>query len=142
MKKIISRSEKETAAFGEKLANKMKGGEIIAITGNLGAGKTKLVQGLAKGLGVSGRVNSPTFNILKIYRLRRPGRIKAFCHIDAYRLNSAKDLVALGVGELFGRPEVVTAIEWAEKVKRILPPRAIKINIDYFCENKRKIGVN
>ncbi len=141
MKKIISRNEEETVNFGIKLAKKMKGGEVLAFSGNLGAGKTKLIQGLAKGLGVPGRVNSPTFNILKMYRINRPGKIKAFCHIDAYRLNSGKDLTVLGIEELFGRLEVVTAIEWAEKVKEILPLKALKINIDYFSENKRKISL-
>jgi tRNA threonylcarbamoyladenosine biosynthesis protein TsaE len=133
MKKMISHSEKETMDFGKKLGQACRGGEVFALFGELGAGKTKLVQGLAKGLGVQGRVNSPTFNILKIYKMKRQvghikqsGRPKFFCHIDAYRLKSGKDLAALGVKEFFNSPETVTAIEWAERVKGILP-KGVKI---------------
>jgi tRNA threonylcarbamoyladenosine biosynthesis protein TsaE len=145
MQKIITKNEQETFNFGLKLGKKIKQRTIFALIGDLGAGKTKLIQGLAKGLGVKDRVNSPTFNILKIYKInktRNTGKdTEIFCHIDAYRLKSERDLIALGVPELFEQPEVVTAIEWAEKVKKIWPKRTKIIKIKSLTENKREIKI-
>lgn len=142
MEKIITKKEKETREYGFKLAKKLKGGEILALTGDLGAGKTKFLQGLAKGLGVKGRVNSPTFNILKVYKTSGNQKVKTFCHIDAYRLNFGKDLASLGVEEYFQDKRAVTAIEWAEKIKKILPPKTIKITIKHQQEEERVIIIN
>ena len=150
MKKIITNNEKETVALGLVLGKKCRGGEVFALCGDLGAGKTKLSQGIAKGLGVTGRVNSPTFNILKIYRVgsqvgdkknNQTKKIKCLCHIDAYRLQSEKDLLSLGVEEFFGQPETVVIIEWAEKVKKIWPPRTTIINIKQLKEDQREIRI-
>lgn len=150
MKKIITHNEKETVALGLALGRECRGGEVFALCGDLGAGKTKLSQGLAKGLGVAGRVNSPTFNILKIYRVGNQignkkssqiKKIKCLCHIDAYRLQSEKDLLNLGIEEFFGQPETVSIIEWAEKVKKIWPPRTKVISIKQLKENQREIKI-
>lgn len=143
MKKITAKNAQETFNLGLKFAKKLNGGEVLALCGDLGAGKTKFIQGLAKGLGVNGRVNSPTFNILKIYQTKSAAKsIKALCHIDAYRLSSGEDLIALGVKEFFTQPEVVTAVEWAEKVKEILPKETIVIKIKHREENKREILIS
>jgi len=144
MEKIITNNEKETISLGQKLGKICRGGEVFVLSGNLGAGKTKLLQGLAKGLGVKERVNSPTFNILKIYKINKSNNllnrgVKVFCHIDAYRLESDKDLISLGISEFFNQPEVVTAIEWAEKVKKIWPKKARVIKIKSLTEKKREI---
>jgi tRNA threonylcarbamoyladenosine biosynthesis protein TsaE len=139
MKKIITKNEKETFDCGFEFAKKLKGGEVLALNGNLGAGKTKFLQGLAKGLGVKERVNNPTFNILKLYKTFRLGKIKIFCHIDAYRLNNEKDLISLGIEEFFSQFEVVTAVEWADKVKKIWPKKTTKIKIKSLSENSREI---
>lgn len=141
MESIITKSEKGTWEYGFKLADRLNGGEILALYGDLGAGKTKFLQGLAKGLGVKSRVNSPTFNILKLYKTTGNKEIKTFCHIDAYRLSSAKDLISLGTEEYFQDKATVTAIEWAEKIEKILPPKTVKINIEHLAEEKRKIVV-
>lgn len=120
--KVISKNEKETLTLGAALGRACRGGEVFALLGELGVGKTKFLQGLAKGLGVKGRVNSPTFNIWKMYKIKdRGARVKIFCHLDAYRLRRARDLASLGVEEYFSRPDTVVAIEWAEKVKKIWP---------------------
>ncbi|NCN99714.1 tRNA (adenosine(37)-N6)-threonylcarbamoyltransferase complex ATPase subunit type 1 TsaE [Candidatus Falkowbacteria bacterium] len=134
--KIISVNEDETFAWGESLGKKCQGGEVFLLFGDLGVGKTKLLQGLAKGLGVKGIVNSPTFNILKIYHAQV---VKEFCHVDAYRLNSADDLESLGIQEFFDSKETVTAIEWAEKVKKIWPQGAKQIRIKFLSEKYREI---
>jgi len=144
MKKIITKNEKETFKFGSTLGKSCRGGEVFALCGDLGAGKTKLLQGLATGLGVKSRVNSPTFNILKIYKIgtvrgKNTGPVKGFCHIDAYRLKSERDLISLGVKEFFNQPDIVTAIEWADKVKKIWPKHARTIKMKQLTENKREI---
>jgi len=135
MKKIISNSELETFTLGKKFGRRCRGGEVFLLCGGLGAGKTKFVQGLAEGLGVKGRVNSPTFNILKLYR-RSGGN---FCHVDAYRINSGHDLEDLGIREYLGVSGTVTAIEWAEKVKIIWPVGAKVFNFLPTGENRREI---
>jgi len=141
MNKIITKSEIETFTYGFELAEKLQGGEVLALYGDLGAGKTKFLQGLAKGLGVKGRVNSPTFNILKLYKASSNKQIKNFCHIDAYRLNSEKDLLNLGIEEFFNDANTVTAIEWAEKINNIWPKKTIKIEIKHLTETTREINI-
>lgn len=141
----VTNTSQETFDLGFKFGQALKGGEVLALQGNLGAGKTCFLQGLAKGIGIKDKVNSPTFNILKVYRI--PGKIKAkispqiFCHIDAYRLRDERDLVSLGVEEFFNDLKTVTAIEWAEKVKKILPKKAIVIYIKQLGEDKREINI-
>lgn len=143
MDKIIAVSEKQTLEIGKKIGLACRGGESFFLTGNLGAGKTKLIQGLAKGLKVVETVNSPTFNILKIYHIQdNPFGIKYFCHVDAYRLHSANELVALGIDEFLQSPETVTAIEWGEKVKEIPAPSAQIIKIKFQGENSREIIIS
>ena len=143
MKKINSKNEQETFALGVKLGRECRGGEVFALCGELGAGKTKLAQGLAQGLGVKGRVNSPTFNILKMYKTAGlktvKSKVKVFCHIDAYRLKSADDLETLGVTEFLGSPDTVAAVEWGEKVKSLLPAGTIIIKIEVVSGEKRKL---
>ena len=141
MEKVITKNENETFEYGLKLGQTLKGGEVLALYGNLGAGKTKLLQGLAQGLGVKGPVNSPTFNILKLYKIPGNKKIKFFCHIDAYRLSSENDLITLGVEEYFQNKETVTAIEWAEKINNIWPKNTIIIKIKSLSEEKRELTV-
>ncbi len=140
MSKVITKNEEETFRLGKKMGRQCLGGEIFALYGNLGAGKTKFLQGLADGLGIKDKVNSPTFNILKIYN--SSGKAKIFCHVDAYRLNSGQDLVSLGIEEFFSSPKTVTAIEWSEKVKDIIPVRAKNIYLKVVSENEREIQLN
>lgn len=140
MKTVITKNEKATFNLGLALGKKCRGGEVFALYGDLGAGKTRLLQGLAVGLGVKSRVNSPTFNILKIYK--SAGKVKYFCHIDAYRLRSERDLIALGVEEFLSSGETVTAIEWAEKVKKIWPKEIRVVSIKQLSINNREIAIN
>jgi len=116
--------------LAEQLAKKLQGGDVIGLIGNLGAGKTTFVQFLAHTLGIKQTVNSPTFNIIKVYAIKNhKSKIKNLIHIDAYRLHSAAELQALGVEEYFVDPHVVTVIEWADRVKKILPKDAMMIKI-------------
>jgi tRNA threonylcarbamoyladenosine biosynthesis protein TsaE len=137
MKEFITHSPEETFSLGEKTAKTCQGGEAILLLGNLGAGKTCFTQGLAKGLGVKGKVNSPTFNLMKIYKTK----IGLLCHIDAYRLNSGRDLEMIGLEDYLGKKDTVVVIEWAERVKEIWPKNKIKIQFKNVKEG-RKIKIS
>jgi tRNA threonylcarbamoyladenosine biosynthesis protein TsaE len=118
----ITNSEKETFEFAKKFAKKLKGGEVIGLVGDLGAGKTVFVKGLAAELGVKQNITSPTFVLMKVYKIRNlKSEIRNLIHIDAYRVKNAEDLTAIGAKEYFNRPDAITVIEWADKIKKILP---------------------
>lgn len=141
--KLNSISIEETFAFGFEIGKSCLGGEVFLLFGDLGAGKTSLTQGIAKGLSCSEVVNSPTFNILKVYKLKNKNKkIKSFCHVDAYRLSSGEDLINIGIDDYISSPEVVSVIEWAEKVEKIWPEKAIKIKLEIIGENKRAISLS
>jgi len=124
MAKIITHSEKETIKFAADLAKKLKGGEIIGLIGDLGAGKTVFVKGLAKGLGIKKTIISPTFVLMKIYSLsEKQEKIKNLVHIDVYRLPKPEDIITIGASEYWQRSDTVTVIEWADKIKKVLPPQ-------------------
>lgn len=141
MKKIITTSEKETLEFAKDLAVKTRAGKLFALSGDLGAGKTVFVRGFLRGLGYRGRVNSPTFVIMKIYKISKHPQIKEVCHIDAYRLKSAIDLEAIGAGEYFKRKDTIIFIEWPERVKKFLLKKHTLIKVKHKKENVREIEI-
>lgn len=138
--RIITNSEEETFSFAKKLAKKAKGGEVYALSGDLGAGKTVFVRGFAAGLGIKRNVNSPTFVLMKIYPVKKHKTIKHLCHIDAYRLRSARDLEAIGALDYFGKKDTVSFVEWPENVKKYLK-KAKKIKIIHRDEISRIIKI-
>lgn len=138
---IISSSAQQTYDTGFEIGKTCEGGEVFLLIGDLGAGKTTLLQGLGAGLGYHGRINSPTFNIMKLYSIEGDRAVKSFCHLDAYRLSSGEELKALGIDEYLNNPEVITAIEWPEKVKSIWPKKKTIIEIKSLSENKRNINI-
>ena len=110
-------SAEETMSLANDLAQGLTGGEVITLQGDLGAGKTVFAKGLAEALGVTEVVNSPTFVIMKIYKLEAQNEsLKELCHIDAYRLGSSEELEAIGSEDYLCRPGVITLIEWPELV--------------------------
>ncbi|MCK5511021.1 tRNA (adenosine(37)-N6)-threonylcarbamoyltransferase complex ATPase subunit type 1 TsaE [Candidatus Parcubacteria bacterium] len=128
MNKIITNSEQETFNWAKNFARCLKGGEIIGLVGDLGAGKTVFAKGLADGLGVKNTVTSPTFVIMKIYNIKnQKSKIKNLVHVDAYRLKSEKDIIAIGADEYFERKDTITIIEWPENIKKCLPKKTIYI---------------
>jgi len=131
--KVVSRSARETQALGERLGARLGGGEVVACIGPLGAGKTCFLQGLARGLGVTADVTSPTFVLVNQYR----GRLPVY-HVDAYRTGSLAELVDLGLEEML-HGEGVTIIEWADKLLPLLPPRAIMVTIAGLGDEPRQI---
>ena len=143
--KITTHSSQETKRVGAELATAIKKEHadlkralMVALEGNLGSGKTTFIQGLAVELGVKENILSPTFVIQKDFLLTMDN-YKNFYHIDAYRLKNPEELLELGFGDLVKNPENIIVIEWADKVKKILPKNAIWIKFENMGENKRKI---
>ncbi|MEK7203343.1 MAG: tRNA (adenosine(37)-N6)-threonylcarbamoyltransferase complex ATPase subunit type 1 TsaE [Patescibacteria group bacterium] len=130
--KYYTKTEKETLVLAKFFAKKLEGGEIVGLTGNLGAGKTIFAKGIAAGLKIKKNITSPTFVLMKIYQVSEHKQIKFLTHIDAYRIKSANDLISVGINEHLNRIDTVTIIEWADKIKKILPKKTkfIKITIN------------
>jgi len=133
---ILTHSPVETEAWAAQLAATLSGGAVIALTGELGAGKTVIAKGIGQGLGVRESVISPSFNYVLEYR----GRLPLF-HADLYRLDGAADFRTLGLDEYFDRGGVFV-IEWAERVRDLLPAGTLLIEIaPGASESERRITV-
>ncbi|MFA6322561.1 MAG: tRNA (adenosine(37)-N6)-threonylcarbamoyltransferase complex ATPase subunit type 1 TsaE [Candidatus Buchananbacteria bacterium] len=140
--RYFSKNAKETYNLGKKIALTLKGGEILALSGNLGAGKTVFSKGVAAGLGVKAVITSPTFVLMKIYHPKsKILTLKKFVHIDCYRVDGPMAIEGIGATDYFNQSDSVVLIEWAEKIKKILPPSAIKIKIKILKEDKREINI-
>jgi tRNA threonylcarbamoyladenosine biosynthesis protein TsaE len=132
---VITRSEAETAAAGRALASRLAAGSTVLLIGDLGAGKTAFVRGLAEGLGVpASEVSSPTFTLMQEYR---GGRVPLF-HVDLYRLNDPREIEDLGLDEIAA--DGVLAIEWAERLPRT-PPGSVRVAIEHAGELERRIVI-
>lgn len=136
--KHISNSEQETFDFAKAFAASLKGGEVIGLCGNLGAGKSVFARGLAAGLGIKKKITSPTFVLMNVYPVKH-ANIKFLCHIDAYRLKGEADLAAIGALDYFGRADTITLIEWADKIKGLLPKGIRLIKLNNLDKEKRLI---
>ena len=135
MKQIvkITHSKEETMSLASSLAGSFSNGTIITLTGDLGAGKTTFVRGLAQGLGINEVVQSPTFNIMKIYlKGNRP-----LIHIDAYRLADID--TDIGLDEYIGYETGITVIEWPMYIEKLIPDNAIEVEITNLGEDNRQI---
>lgn len=134
---IVSESSARTFDIGCSIGRRLSAGDIVALTGELGAGKTSLTQGIASGLEVSNKyqITSPTFTLVNEY----PGRLTLY-HVDVYRLAGSDDMLAMGYEDFFfGKG--VTVIEWAEKIRDILPAESYVIKMTYVDEDTRKIEI-
>lgn len=130
-KRFSSKSVDDTYHVAKRITKKLRGGDVLALQGNLGAGKTTFTQFLAKELGVKAQITSPTFVLMKLAVLPKPvNGIERLCHIDAYRLESAGELEAIGAQEYIGNPDTLTIIEWPEKVGGCIPKDAIWISFE------------
>lgn len=139
MAAFLSHSPAETTALGEAWGREASPGWVIALTGDLGAGKTQLVKGLARGLGSAARVHSPTFTLVNEYL---DGRLPLY-HLDLYRLQTPAEIVAAGLTE-FLRPDGVAVIEWAEKMPELGTRNAERgrlrrVGIEVLGETERRI---
>jgi tRNA threonylcarbamoyladenosine biosynthesis protein TsaE len=148
MATCISHNPAETEALGESWGRTAARGLVIALCGDLGAGKTQFVKGLARGLGITSRVQSPTFTLLNVYS---GGRLTLF-HLDLYRLDTPEQIAAAGLEEYLN-PDGVAVIEWAERLEEIRNPKSEiqgqmettdkrtlrRVNIEAITETERRI---
>ena len=129
---FVAASESDTQHLGQVLADALEPGMAVALIGNLGAGKTRLVQAIARGAGITrGRVNSPTFSLVQEYEARWP-----IYHFDTYRLRSTDEFLELGAEEYLAS-EGVCFIEWADRVAEVLPADLLKIEIEITGDTSR-----
>ena len=135
----VTRSAEETYRLGKRVGEALRKGDVVALTGELGSGKTVLSQGIAHGLGVHGgyAITSPTFTLVNEY----PGREGTFYHLDLYRLSDAVDLEEVGFEEYLQTGGIMV-IEWAEKIYDILPEGAIVIMFSYLDETSRSLDIS
>lgn len=133
---IISNSTEETKEIGKKIANAIKSGDIISLTGSLGAGKTVLTKGIAEELGITEAIVSPTFTLVQEYD---EGRIP-LSHLDLYRLSGEDEFESMG-GEDFLYQDGLTIIEWSEKIASLLPKKTIFITITINEDLSRSIEI-
>lgn len=132
---FISYNQAQTEDIGARLAQALTGGEVLALYGGLGAGKTAFTRGLARGLGIARPVTSPTFTLLHQYK----GRL-ALSHFDVYRLSSAEEAEDIGIDEIM-QADGVTVIEWPERVEELLDDRSIVIKIEGSGDEPRVLTV-
>jgi tRNA threonylcarbamoyladenosine biosynthesis protein TsaE len=131
----LTRSEDETIALGEKLARQLPSRGVVLLIGNLGAGKTTLVKGIAKGLGAAKpeQVSSPTFTLIHEYSPR-------LYHVDLYRLDEEREVETLGLDDLFEKNALVL-VEWGEKFPRLMPAQRTEIRLEHTPDDARRISL-
>ena len=156
---IITGSSENTQEYGMQFAKKILSSlarshlanVVICLYGDLGNGKTTFVQGLAEGLGIKKRIISPTFTIVRSYKLKTPlfaqelrrgkQNSKVFYHIDLYRIETNDDLKLIGIEEILNDKNAIVTIEWAEKLGSLLPKKRWDVKLEYIDEEKRKITI-
>lgn len=138
-----TKSTEETQEIAKNLAKELTGGTVLALSGDLGSGKTTFTQGLGRALGIE-KVNSPTFVILRSYDVRNKIQdvsMKTLYHIDLYRTQTEHDIEGIGLDEIFQDQEAIVVIEWPEKLGDMLPEKRVDIRFEYINENERKITI-
>lgn len=136
---MITHNAEETIEAGVSFAKKLLGGEVLALTGDLGSGKTTFMKGLAEGLKVNETITSPTFVLLKPYDGKIKDKKILLIHIDAYRAENLDDIKSVGIEDYLDREDVVLSVEWAEKISDILPKNTMQISFKTINENEREI---
>lgn len=135
-KKVLIKNEEDTRKFGKELCEKLTAGSVIALTGDLGTGKTALTKYIAQGLGIEETITSPTFNIVKQYD---SGKLPLY-HFDVYRIGDVEEMYELGYEEYF-YGNGVCIIEWAELIEDIIPDDAMRIQISYGEKEGERIYI-
>ncbi|MCX6723910.1 MAG: tRNA (adenosine(37)-N6)-threonylcarbamoyltransferase complex ATPase subunit type 1 TsaE [Candidatus Staskawiczbacteria bacterium] len=156
LRKYITTNYKQTQKLGKEVAEEIlkmpaqKTAVVLGLQGNLGGGKTTFLQGFAKGLGIKEKILSPTFVIMKKFTLsydrvprRMTGQVpkyKYLYHIDCYRLKSEEDILELGFDEIISDPKNIVAVEWPERIKKVLPQNTIFIDFRFIDAKTREIS--
>lgn len=136
MKRFLSHSEEETKQIAQKIAKRTKG-RILALSGQLGAGKTTFASGFAQGLGIKDKIISPTFIFIRQHPI--PNTNKTFYHIDLYRIQTKEEIGSLGLGEILNNPKSIALVEWAEKAAGLLSKNTIRVKLNIVSENEREV---
>lgn len=134
-------SFEETRQLGRNFASKIFDTRVVALHGDLGSGKTTFVQGFAEGLGITKKIISPTFIIMRTYELKDHQTKKFFYHVDLYRIESIHDVEGLGLLEIMNDPDNIVVIEWPEKIENSLPNDRKDLFFTYLGEDKREITI-
>jgi len=151
-KTFFTNSPGETKKLGKFLAQKIirrnscsksqKSAKILGLEGDLGGGKTTFLQGFAKGLGIKQKILSPTFIIMRRSRIQSPtSKYQNFYHIDCYRIKKPEEILDLRFKEIISNPNNIIAIEWIDKIKRIIPKKITWLTFKFINKNKRKIVI-
>ena len=144
MKGIITKSESETKKLGREIGKKVlkekpgKIAKIIALEGDLGGGKTTFLKGFAKGIGIKEKILSPTFILIRKFEIPDT-KFQNFYHIDCYRIEKQKEILKLGLKEIIKNPKNIVSIEWADKIREVLPKKVLKIKFKILGKKKREI---
>lgn len=146
-KMFITNGSEETQKLGRDFAKVLGKGDIVCLYGTLGSGKTTFVQGLAQGLGIKRRIVSPTFIIVRNYRITNYDlRFKNFYHIDLYRIENKEDVEGLALEEILNDIQNIVVVEWAERLRTLMPAKRIDVKFSFDPqvggENARKIAFN
>lgn len=136
----ISQSPEQTSIIAQKIASRLKGGEVICLYGDLGAGKTVFVKGIIQYYLPEKRVLSPTFIIVRHYQPKKSA-IKNIYHLDLYRIQKEAEAAEIGFNDMINSGSLV-AIEWADKLGKLLPQKRIDIRINILDDNRRSIKIN
>lgn len=131
---FITHSLEQTLRLGERLGQNLRAGDVVCLSGDLGAGKTTLVTGLARGWGTTDLVTSPTFVLVNEYRRSDGQRLR---HLDCYRLNSAAEALALGFEDLLAETDSAMIIEWPERIRTILPTERLHLYLSWHAAESR-----
>jgi len=154
--KYLTTAPRQTKKLGEILAKEVlrtkvsqKGALIVGLEGDLGGGKTTFLQGLAKGLGIKEKILSPTFIIMRKFEIRNSKfetnskfkirEFQTFYHVDCYRIQKQKEILDLGFKKIISNPKNIVAIEWADRIRKILPKKAIILKFEFLNKTTRKI---
>lgn len=143
---FLSKNASETKKMGEVLSEEilktglLRKALILGLIGDLGGGKTTFLQGFAKGLKIKERVLSPTFIIMRRFDIKQR-RFKNFYHFDCYRIQKPKDILELGFKRMIENPENIIAIEWADRVFKILPKNTLVLEFDFVDDKTRKVSL-
>ena len=152
-KQYLTASPSQTKKLGETLAREIlktkpkKIAQILGLEGDLGGGKTTFLQGFARGLGIKQKILSPTFIIMRKIEVKplpcggltSATSIKTFYHIDCYRIKKPKEILDLGFKEIISNPQNIVVVEWADKIKKILPKNSLILKFKFVNKNSRKI---
>lgn len=141
--KHTSKNQNQTIAIAKDFAGSLRGGDIVLLHGDLGAGKTTFTKGVAEALGAEGDITSPTFTLMNVYPIQtKKSGLHTLVHIDTYRLENEEDLIDIGAEDYLGDPSAVCLVEWPEKIKNLLQgKKVINIFFEHKGENERNVEI-